>query len=252
MRTLVLLGLAGVFVLACSPATRQPTTVWTAEEKQAAYDRQRAAAEEGGVDLEPPPAADPDKRRDDAILLETLIGSPARVSFSAGSVAGGLAFVATGVTYVGGSAVYLARGGSVVPTIVPGLFGVGSLGLGVYHFTTGGDLLTTQLALAKELQANTPHEAILATFEPRLEQVAARARTRRRMLAYGLFGLSILTTAAAVWTTVHPVPRLEGGALPTVLFGTAAVDVLGGVSFLTYESPAEIAWKAYVQGSTVR
>lgn len=249
MRTLILLGLVGVFLLACS---RPPATAWSAEEKQAAYDRQRVAAEDGGVDLEPPPPVDPDKRRDDAILLETLIGSPARMSFSAGSVAGGLAFIATGVTYVGGSAVYLARGGSVAPTIVPGLFGIGSLGLGTYHFISGGDLLSTQLALAKELQANTPHEVILAAFEPRLEQVAARARTRRRMLAFGLFGLSILTTAAAVWTTVQPIPRLEGGALPTVLFGTAAVDILGGVSFLTYESPAEIAWKAYVQNSTVK
>jgi hypothetical protein len=250
MRTLVLLGLAGAFVLACATAPRSPTKLWSEQEKQAEYDRQRAAAEGGAVDMQPPPGPDPEKRRDDAILLETLIGAPSRVSFSAGAVGGGLAYLATGVTYVGGAAVYLARGGSVVPTIVPGVFGAGSLGLGSYYLLAGGDLLTTQLDLARELQANTPHEAILATFEPRVERLAARARSRRMGLAYGLFGLSILTTAAAVWTTTRPISRLEGGALPTVLYGTAVIDVLGGISYLTYESPAEIAWKAYVQGST--
>ena len=174
MRTVVLLGLAGVFMLACSPGARSPAPVWSAEEKQAAYDRQRAAAEDGGVDLEPPPPADPDRRRDDAILLETLIGTPAHVSFSASSVAGGLAYVGTGVVYMGGSAVYLARGGSVAPAIVPGLFDIGSLGLGVYHLMTGSDLLTTQLLLE-----GAPGEHA-ARGHPRRARSAPRAGGRAR------------------------------------------------------------------------
>lgn len=206
--------------------------------------------------MPPPPPASPNetpeeaKRRDDAILLETLVLGSTPLSFSTAGTFSGLAFFGTGVPYIGGSAVYVARGGPFANVIGPSVFGIGSMATGGYYFLTGGDLLALQVALGLALRDDPSPEAILATFEPRLERVAWSARRRRKTFALGLLGISALTTAAATWAAVEPVPRLEGGLLPSLLFGVAAVDALAALTLLTYESPAETAWNAYLRNTT--
>lgn len=196
-----------------------------------------------------PPVVDPGKAEQEAILLGTLLAGNA--GYSVGSSFGGLAYCASGIVFAAASVTYVARGGSFAPAIGPMTFGVGGLALGIYQLASGGDLLALQVAFYRALQEGAKPAELVDVFEPELRNAAERARRWRRVFGLGLVGLSLLTLGAAIYTTARPVTNLEGGTLPTVLYGAAVIDALGAISTFSYETPTEIAWLAYVRGTTV-
>ena len=249
----MLLGLAcAALAPGCSPtATPAGATPSPLQEHEDELARQEAAIEDAGPDSNVPATPDPQRTVDEAALLVTLIGEPSRVSFSLASLFGGLAYGATGVVVTGATILYVARAKFIAPIVAPFLVGIGSMGLGIYHLATGADLAALQLELLRALQHNATPAQIVSTFEPKLKGTAERARFKRIAYSYGLFGLTALTLAGAIAATIRPVDQLQGGALPSVLYGIAAVNLVGGITMRTYESPAETAWEAYVRSSTL-